>query len=339
MASLPGSSPATGSTPASGAAAWASSTGRPTSPSTAPWRSRCSTTIWPRTRRSGGDSSASPSSRRRWITPTSSRSTPPASATACRTSRCASCRGPTFRSVLRSEGRLQPERVARIIAQVAFRARRRARPRPGAPGRQARQRPRHAGGPRVPDGLRAHQAREPGTPKPPARAWCSERSTTWRPSRSAAPRSGPYTDIYSLGCMTVHLLTGEVPFPVETEEAKLWAHVSERPPRPSERVPGLGQAFDPIVARAMAKVPEQRYASAGQVGEAMLEAVRPPVPAPAPPAAETPAPAEPPRPGGPARPRAPWRSARCWSPRCPTASTSACSPGCSSSAPSSGRSP
>ena len=108
---------------------------------------------------------------------------------------------------------------------------------------------------------------------------------------------------------TLYLLTGEVPFPVETEEAKVRAHVSEPPPRPSERVPGLGQAFDPIVARAMAKVPEQRYASAGQVGEAMLQAVRPPVPAPAPPLAETPPPAEPPRRATRPAPRAPAKCA------------------------------
>ena len=77
---------------------------------------------------------------------------------------------------------------------------------------------------------------------------------------------GPFTDIYSLGCMIVHVLTGQVPFPAETEEAKLWAHVSERPPRPSERVPGLGPAFDEIVARAMGKRPEDRYGTAGEVG-------------------------------------------------------------------------
>ena len=103
---------------------------------------------------------------------------------------------------------------------------------------------------------------------------------------------GPFTDVYSLGCMIMHLLTGEVPFQADSEEGKLWAHVSEPPPRPSARVPGLCEAFDPIVARAMGKRPDARYASAGEVGAAMLAAARPvatragsrPRPAPPPPA-------------------------------------------------------
>ena len=83
---------------------------------------------------------------------------------------------------------------------------------------------------------------------------------------------GPYTDVYSLGCMITHLLTGQVPFTVTTEEGKLWAHFSEPPPLPSVRVPTLGTAFDAIVTRAMSKRPQDRYARAGDVGAAMLAA-------------------------------------------------------------------
>jgi serine/threonine protein kinase len=83
---------------------------------------------------------------------------------------------------------------------------------------------------------------------------------------------GPFTDVYSLGCMAVHLLTGLVPFPVNTEEGKLWAHFSERPPEPSARVPELGKRFDAPIARAMAKRPEDRYATAGEFGAALLAA-------------------------------------------------------------------
>jgi serine/threonine-protein kinase len=72
--------------------------------------------------------------------------------------------------------------------------------------------------------------------------------------------------------MITHLLTGAVPFPVPTEEGKLWAHFAEAPPLPSARVPELGTAFDPIVTRAMSKVPRDRYATAGAVGAAMLAA-------------------------------------------------------------------
>jgi serine/threonine-protein kinase len=83
---------------------------------------------------------------------------------------------------------------------------------------------------------------------------------------------GPFTDVYSLGCMAVHLLTGQVAYPVETEEGKLWAHFSEPPPLPSARVPELGKRFDAPVARALAKRPQDRFATAGEFGDALLAA-------------------------------------------------------------------
>jgi serine/threonine protein kinase len=89
---------------------------------------------------------------------------------------------------------------------------------------------------------------------------------------------GPYTDVYSLGCLITHLLTGQVPFTVPTEEGKLWAHFSEPPPLPSARVPELGRSFDAIVTRAMSKRPEDRYARAGEVGAAILAAGGGPAP-------------------------------------------------------------
>jgi serine/threonine-protein kinase len=112
---------------------------------------------------------------------------------------------------------------------------------------------------------------------------------------------GPYTDVYSLGCMLVHLLTGQVPFPVETDEAKLWAHVAEPPPRPSERVQDLGTAFDPVVARALGKRPEDRYPSAGALASELAAALQPPTPARTPAPKPAPAPAAPQPPAAPAR--------------------------------------
>jgi serine/threonine protein kinase len=87
---------------------------------------------------------------------------------------------------------------------------------------------------------------------------------------------GPYTDVYALACMTVHLLTGDVPFTVKTEEGKLWAHLSEPPPRPSKRRPGLPLAVDAVLARAMAKDPAMRYATAGELAAATVAAVAAP---------------------------------------------------------------
>jgi streptogramin lyase len=79
-------------------------------------------------------------------------------------------------------------------------------------------------------------------------------------------------DVYALGCVLFYVLTGRVPFDREGDEAKLWAHLHEPPPAPSELVPGVPDEFDAIVSRAMAKSPDDRYASAGRVGRAALMA-------------------------------------------------------------------
>ena len=83
---------------------------------------------------------------------------------------------------------------------------------------------------------------------------------------------GPSADIYSLGCVLYHALTGEVPYPRARELAKISAHMMEPPPVPSEAAPGVAPAFDAIVARAMAKEATERYPSAGELGRDALEA-------------------------------------------------------------------
>ncbi|HTI34615.1 MAG TPA: serine/threonine-protein kinase, partial [Miltoncostaea sp.] len=79
------------------------------------------------------------------------------------------------------------------------------------------------------------------------------------------------TDVYALGCVLFHALTGRPPF-TGSEAEVLRRHESARPPAPSEVVPGLPPAFDAVVRRAMAKRPEDRFATAGELGRAALDA-------------------------------------------------------------------
>ncbi|MEA2192496.1 MAG: eukaryotic-like serine/threonine-protein kinase, partial [Solirubrobacteraceae bacterium] len=79
-------------------------------------------------------------------------------------------------------------------------------------------------------------------------------------------------DVYSLGCVLFEMLTGRVAYAKDSDMAKLWAHVTDPPPLPRTVRPELVGAWDDIVARATAKEPAHRYATAGDVGEAVVEA-------------------------------------------------------------------
>ncbi|MDF2145365.1 serine/threonine-protein kinase [Knoellia sp. p5-6-4] len=72
---------------------------------------------------------------------------------------------------------------------------------------------------------------------------------------------GPSTDIYALGCVLYECLTGRLPFSRDDDAAVLWAHLVEMPPPVSAVRPELPAAVDEVVAKAVAKAPEDRYDS------------------------------------------------------------------------------
>jgi streptogramin lyase len=79
-------------------------------------------------------------------------------------------------------------------------------------------------------------------------------------------------DVYSLGCVLFHALTGQVPFPRDSTAARMYAHLHAAAPPPGAVVPGLGGPFDAVLARALAKRPADRFATAGELGRAALAA-------------------------------------------------------------------
>ncbi len=90
------------------------------------------------------------------------------------------------------------------------------------------------------------------------------------PERIRGGPTGPWTDVYALGCVLFFALTGRVPFPLEAPESKLWAHVAEPPPRVSGA--GVPEAFDGVIATALAKQPRERHESAAAFAAAALAA-------------------------------------------------------------------
>lgn len=92
------------------------------------------------------------------------------------------------------------------------------------------------------------------------------------PEQIQAEQIGPATDVYSLGALLFRALTGGLPFPRPRPIAVAMAHITEPPPRPSQAGPGCPDALDDVVGRAMAKDPADRYASAGELGQAAVAA-------------------------------------------------------------------
>jgi predicted Ser/Thr protein kinase len=179
--------------------------------------------------------------------------------------------GDDLRSLVRREKRLEPRRAARLIAQVA-----QALDAAHAAGLVHRD-VKPANVLLGPDehvyltdfGLTKHALSIGGATKPGH--WVGTLDYV-APEQIRGERVDARADIYALGCVLYYALTGHIPFEREGDEAKLWAHLSEDPPKPSERVPRLPSELDDVVARAMAKSPDDRFPSAGDLGRAAIAA-------------------------------------------------------------------
>jgi streptogramin lyase len=183
--------------------------------------------------------------------------------------------GIDMRELIRREGRIEPARAARLLAQIAS----------ALDAAHAR-------------GL-VHRDIKPGNvliAHEDARdhAYLTDFGLSKRlGSESAVTRTGVWvgtvdyiapeqiqglpldarSDVYSLGCLLYHALTGRVPFERDSDVAKIFAHMSEPPPPVTEAIAGLPADLDAVVRRAMAKEPGDRYPSAGDLGRAALAAV------------------------------------------------------------------
>jgi eukaryotic-like serine/threonine-protein kinase len=73
---------------------------------------------------------------------------------------------------------------------------------------------------------------------------------------------GPGSDIFSFGIVFYQMLTGKLPFLGESANSVFYKIVNEEPPKPSALKSGIPEALDAIVAKCLAKKPEQRYQNA-----------------------------------------------------------------------------
>jgi Protein kinase domain len=177
--------------------------------------------------------------------------------------------GTDLHELLAQEGRLDPERAARIVAQVADGLD--AAHAAGLVHRDVKPANVLLAGDHVylsDFGLTRVQGAD--TRLTESGAWMGT-VDFMSPEQLRGGRTDARSDVYALGCLLFAALTGRPPFRRDSVPATIQAHLNDPPPRPSE-VAEVPAAFDAVVARALAKDPDDRWPSAGDLGRAALAA-------------------------------------------------------------------
>jgi hypothetical protein len=82
------------------------------------------------------------------------------------------------------------------------------------------------------------------------------------------------SDLYSLGIVLYHMLTGQVPFAADTPAAIMYAHVHTPPTPPSQSNPAIAPPIETVMLKALTKDPEVRYQSGEQMVGALNAAIQ-----------------------------------------------------------------
>jgi serine/threonine protein kinase len=94
------------------------------------------------------------------------------------------------------------------------------------------------------------------------------------PERLQGGKGDAASDIYSFGCVLYETLTGHVPYERPSAVSTIYAHVADPIPSARDKVSDIPEQLDAIIARAMAKRPEDRFGSARELAAALGEALQ-----------------------------------------------------------------
>ena len=93
------------------------------------------------------------------------------------------------------------------------------------------------------------------------------------PEQAQGDRGDERSDTYTLGVILYELVTGQLPFGADTPFGMLMMHLNEPVPPPRMGNPQLPEAVEPVILKAMAKAPQARYQTAGELAQALSRAV------------------------------------------------------------------
>ena len=99
------------------------------------------------------------------------------------------------------------------------------------------------------------------------------------PERMRAGEVDARSDVYALACVLYECLTAATPFPGDSAEQQITAHLMAPPPRPSISHPAVPTTLDTVIAIGMAKDPDQRYTTTVELATAAHHAINTPQPA------------------------------------------------------------
>jgi eukaryotic-like serine/threonine-protein kinase len=86
------------------------------------------------------------------------------------------------------------------------------------------------------------------------------------PEQARGEQVDARSDVYSTGCLLYELVTGRPPFVGDSPVAVAYQHVREVPPLPSTLNAEIPRALDSVIMKALAKNPQNRYQTAGDMG-------------------------------------------------------------------------